>query len=88
MTCVNIVDHRHHCNNQKCDAVLETVVKVNTKQKSAHVVKVCTVTDYKFLRKTTVEKAVQAAQTMTDPIQIWLYDPGSISNDEVRECGK
>ena len=88
MTCVNIVDHRHHCNNKKCDAVLETVVKPVKKQNTKSEVNTCTVPEIKFLRKTTVEKAVQAAQNLSDPITIWLYDPGSISNEEVRECRK
>lgn len=88
MTCVNIVDHRHHCNNKNCDAVLETVIKAVKKQKITSSVDSCTVPDIKFLRKTTVEKAVLAAQNLTDPIQIWLYDPGSISNEEVKECRK
>ena len=88
MTCVNIVDHRHHCNNEKCDAVLETVAKAVKKQKTTSEVQPRAIPDMKFLRKTTVEKAVQAAQTLSDPIQIWLYDPGSISNEEVKESKK
>lgn len=88
MTCVNIVDHRHHCNNEKCDAVLETMLKIVKKANQPAVIKACDVPELQFLRKTTVEKAVLAAQNITDPIQIWLYDPGSISNDEIKECRK
>lgn len=86
MACVNIVDHRHHCNNEKCDAVLETVIKAIKKQKAEP--PACDIPDIKFLRKTTVEKAIKAAQILSYPIQIWLYDPGSISNEEVKECRK
>jgi len=88
MTCVNIVDHRHHCNNAKCDAVLETVIKAVTKQQITSQGQFQAIPDMKFLRKTTVEKAVQAAQIISEPVQIWLYDPGSISNDEVKENKK
>jgi hypothetical protein len=82
------VDRRHHCNNEKCDAVLETGIQSVKKAKVTSPVPVCTVPDITFLRKTTVEKAVQAAQVLSDPITIWLYDPGSISNDEVKEYQK
>lgn len=88
MTCVNIVDHRNHCNNEKCDAVLETMLKTSKKANQPAAIKSCAAPELKFLRKTTVEKAVQAAQNLMDPIKIWLYDPGSISNEEVKECRK
>jgi hypothetical protein len=82
------VDRRHHCNNEKCDAVLETGIKPVKKAKVTNTLPMSTVHDITFLRKTTVEKAVQAAQDLDDPITIWLYDPGSISNEEVKECRK
>jgi hypothetical protein len=84
MTCVNIVDHRNHSNNPKCDAVLESVPVISPRSPT----QVAPVPDIEFLRNSTVAKVVNKAQCITDPVTIWLYDCGSISNEEVRECRK
>lgn len=84
MACFNIVDHRNHSNSEKCDAVLEAApVKISRTKLGLP-----SVPDMRFLCKTTVAKAIVAAQQMQSQVVIWLYDPGSISKDEIRECRK
>jgi hypothetical protein len=82
MACYNIVDHRHHCSDSKCDAVFEPVAH---SKKTKVAIDLC---DIQFLRKTTVAKAIVRAQTLAQDVTVWLYDSGSISKDEVRECKK
>jgi len=70
MTCVNIVDHRKHCTCE-VDAVLEvksteTPVDVNK------------IRPHKILNNTTVEKAIQLANRIKNPVWIWLYNSGSL----------
>jgi hypothetical protein len=84
MTCVNIVDHRNHSNNPQCDAVLESVPA----GLSPSADQALPVPDVEYLCKTTVAKAVNKAQCITDPVTIWLYDCGSISKEEMCECQK
>ena len=80
MTCYNIVDHRNHHSDSKCDAVLEPV---STAQQSKAPREPA---DIQFLRKTTVAKVISRAQVISHDVTVWLYDSGSISLQEVREC--
>jgi len=82
MACYNIVDHRRHHSDSKCDAVLEPVVHTNKRKVNVEP------GDIQFLCKTTVAKVITKAQVITHDVTVWLYDCGSISKEEIRECKK
>lgn len=72
MTCVNIVDHRHHCTRQ-VDAVVElmpTQTPVDMNQ----------IHPLKIMNNTTVEHVMKFAQRVKQPVVIFLYTAGSLKN--------
>jgi hypothetical protein len=70
MTCVNIVDHRHHCTPQ-----VDAVVEMMPTQTPPNVDEIHPI---KILSNTTVERVMRFAQRVKQPVVIFLYNPGSL----------
>lgn len=78
MACTNIIDHRHHKNDPRCDAVLETVKPKSWKSHMSWI------PDVTYVTKTTVAQVIQMAQTHEEDLCVCLYDPGSITRQEIK----
>jgi hypothetical protein len=82
MACFNIIDHRNHPLDPKCDAVLETLAP------TTHPAHEQWIPDLQFLVKTTVSKVMCAAHARDDSVCVCLYDSGSISRKEIKSVLK
>lgn len=82
MACINIIDHRNHSLDIKCDAVIETVNPQKKKSKESWI------PDVTFVTRTNVSKVIHQAQLRVEDVCVCLYDWGSISKSEIREATK
>ena len=74
MTCINIVDHRNHCSDRNCDAVVEMIPSPQKQiDLEIHAVKI--------FKGTTVEKVMRFAQRVKQPVVVFLYTTGKFTSD-------
>lgn len=83
MACVNIIDHRNHSVDPKCDAVIETV---NPNKKKTLLPN--WVPDVTILTRTSVQKVLHQAHERMEDVCVCLYDWGTISKAEIKEVQK